>query len=266
MYSETVPYPYASSLAQEIFQSGIVPGDTDFRIFRDFGKVSGKESERPCLFDSKYLSHFYTAGLDFAWSTNGYVYHTRFDNVDQVPLGSLQRTGDNILALVRGITAGHYLSDVVSNQQKGSLVFFDFLGAFVVRWPEYLASTINIAGILIGLYSIFLNMEVARKLGEITTRYEVSRSSNCSTILFTDLTHSIYVRQLALCVSTVIGSWIFSMFCATIVAMFLTQLGKVMSWYARPAWLFFLYICPTVIASMAFFLAVAKNQKKVKIS
>lgn len=80
-YSQEVPYPYASSLAQEIFQSGIIPGETDFRIFRDFGKVSG---------------------VDFAWSTNGYVYHTKFDTVDQIPLGTLQRTGDNILALVRG--------------------------------------------------------------------------------------------------------------------------------------------------------------------
>ncbi|XP_012284730.1 endoplasmic reticulum metallopeptidase 1 isoform X2 [Orussus abietinus] len=223
VYAKSVPYPYASSLAQEIFQSGIVPGETDFRIFRDFGKVSG---------------------LDFAWSTNGYVYHTRFDKVDQIPLGSLQRSGDNILALVRGIISGHYLSDSGSQYPDGSLVFFDFLGAFVIRWPQYMASAVNLTGIFLGIYSIYLNMQSARR----------------------DIKTQTYMKQLMSCVVIVIVSWIISMSSVTLIALILTKLGRVMSWYARPAWLFFLYVCPTVFVSMIFFMYIASHQKRVVTS
>lgn len=219
VYSQTVPYPYASSLAQEIFESGIVPGETDFRIFRDFGNVSG---------------------LDFAWSTNGYVYHTRFDTVYQIPLGSLQRTGDNILALARGIADSHYLPDSDAQNSEGSLVFFDFLGAFVIRWPPYVATIVNIIGILIGIYSIYLNMEYARK----------------------EVKSSMYVKQLMFCVTAVIFSWVISMISVSMIALVLTKLGKVMSWYARPAWLFFLYVCPTVTVSMTFLLYIGKRQRQ----
>lgn len=140
-YSEEVPYPYASSLAQEIFQSGIIPGDTDYRIFRDFGNISG---------------------LDFAWSANGYVYHTKFDTIEQIPLGSLQRTGDNILALARGMAQGHQLSQV-EKFKEGNLVFFDFLGAFVVRWPMMVADLINLTSVIFSLFSIYENVKSAEK-------------------------------------------------------------------------------------------------------
>lgn len=150
-YSEEVPYPYASSMAQEIFQSGIIPGDTDYRIFRDFGNLSG-------ILLNILLNCFYYSllilGLDFAWSANGYVYHTRFDTIDQIPLGTLQRTGDNILALTRGMAQGHQLSNIESHR-AGNLVYFDFLGAFVVRWPMLIADLINLSSVILSFYSIY---------------------------------------------------------------------------------------------------------------
>lgn len=219
IYAKSVPYPYASSLAQEIFESGIVPGDTDFRIFRDFGNVSG---------------------LDFAWATNGYVYHTKFDNIHQIPLGSLQRTGDNILALLQGIVLDNYLSEVPPQDHTGNPVFFDFLGTFVVRWPQYASSTINIISIVAGIYSIYLNMQNARR----------------------DVKKSVYLKHLLLCTGAIIVSWLVSIVSCTLIALILTKLGKVMSWYARPAWLFFLYVVPTIFVSMTFFLFIGSRQKK----
>ncbi|XP_074112477.1 endoplasmic reticulum metallopeptidase 1 [Cotesia typhae] len=220
VYSKVVPYPYASSLAQEIFQSGIVPGDTDYRIFRDFGKVSG---------------------VDFAWTTNGYVYHTKFDTVEQIPLGALQRTGDNILALTQGIATGNYLGNPLMQDHDGSLMFFDFLGAFVIRWPYFISTIINITSIFIGAYSIYLNMKVARQ----------------------ELKTWTYLKQILICVSIICASWIISMMSVTFIALILTKLEKVMSWYARPAWLFFLYVCPTLAVSMLCFLYAANRQKQV---
>ena len=83
-YIESAPHPSASVIGQELFQGGFVPSDTDFRIFRDYGKLSG---------------------LDMAYVDNGYVYHTKYYAPVQIPMSTIQHTGENLLAIVKTYTS-----------------------------------------------------------------------------------------------------------------------------------------------------------------
>jgi hypothetical protein len=206
-YSDAVPYPLASSMAQEIFQSGIIPGDTDYRIFRDFGRVSG---------------------LDFAWSANGYVYHTKSDTVDKIPLGTFQRTGDNMLPLILKLVNSVQISDV-EKYSTGNLVFFDFLGIFIVHWSEVLSDIINISVIFVSLLVILYNASHTHVTG-----FNVKD----------------YFKSCFKCSSLIVLIWLATLVTIAILSLTVVLLDRCLSWFAQPAWLLFLYIIPTILVPM----------------
>lgn len=55
-YAESVPHPFGSVIGQEFFELGLIPSDTDFRIFRDFGQIPGIHQSPLLLFEKKKQS------------------------------------------------------------------------------------------------------------------------------------------------------------------------------------------------------------------
>ncbi len=112
------------------------------------------------------------SGLDFAWASNGYVYHTRLDDIHQIPLGSLQRTGDNILPLILRLVNSDYLSNIQAHS-KGNLVYFDILGTFIVAGREMLATFINVLIIAASVYALWRNMKYSSGMLQIIKKFRM---------------------------------------------------------------------------------------------
>lgn len=137
---KAVRRPFAQCSGEEIFQSGLIPSDTDFRIFRDFGNLSG---------------------MDFAHATKGYRYHTKFDSIDFLTRGVLQRTGENMLSLVLSIANSQELDDVSVFSKESSAVYFDFLGFFFVHYPKEVGAIINFVVVILAVTIPFLTLTKA---------------------------------------------------------------------------------------------------------
>ena len=113
-YYRKVPHPFATTMGEEVFQAGLIPSDTDFRIFRDYGNVPGISKLRQNLAMTLLMENFklFFSGLDIAYVFHGYVYHTEYDRINILTKESLQNTGENILVLAKGIANAPEMDDL----------------------------------------------------------------------------------------------------------------------------------------------------------
>ncbi|KAI6184117.1 Peptidase-M28 domain-containing protein [Aphelenchoides bicaudatus] len=118
-YLDHAPYPHCSAIAQEIFQLGIA---WTLRITETDGS----------LFDH----------CEFQ------VYHTEFDSADVISSGSIQRAGENILAVAEAMIRSPYLTKPSKFDESNKWVFYDVVGLFTVRYKLVYGTIVNYAVIL----------------------------------------------------------------------------------------------------------------------
>ncbi|XP_061655219.1 endoplasmic reticulum metallopeptidase 1 [Phyllopteryx taeniolatus] len=186
-YVHAAKHPFASVVGQEVFQSGIIPSDTDFRIYRDFGNIPG---------------------IDLAFIENGFIYHTKYDTSDRILTGSIQRAGDNILAVLKHLLMSEKLADS-SEYRHGNMVFFDVLGVAVVAYPARVGTILNY------MVAVATFVYLARKASQPGNRGRR------------------YVRDLACATGVALLSWLAALLSVLIVAVLVTLLGRSMFWYTH---------------------------------
>lgn len=204
LYGEAAPYPHANVLAEDIFQGGLVPSDTDFRIFRDYGHIPG---------------------IDFAHSKNGYVYHTKYDRLDQIMSGVFQHTGDNLLALVRHIIASDEIKQP-NLYKEGREVYFDLGGLILIHYSETLGIIINLAAVMLSFYTVLQNTFLHTA--------GMKRKEACQHLAMSVLIPGLGF-VLAVAVSVLVG-------------FILDTAQSSLSWYTHSSLILPLYYLPTILA------------------
>ncbi|KAM6986375.1 endoplasmic reticulum metallopeptidase 1-like [Aplochiton taeniatus] len=188
-YVHAAKHPFASVVGQEVFQSGVIPSDTDFRIYRDFGNIPG---------------------IDLAFIENGFLYHTKYDTAERIPTDSIQRAGDNILAVLKHLVMSEKLADS-SKYRHGNMVFFDLLGLVVVVYPAHVGTILNY------LVAVATFLYLGRKC----------------LLPCNGGKYKSYLCKLFKAAGVVVLSWLVSLLFVLIVALVVSLTGRSMFWYTH---------------------------------
>ncbi|HEX3482608.1 MAG TPA: M20/M25/M40 family metallo-hydrolase [Kofleriaceae bacterium] len=121
--ARALPHPVTTSLFAAVYDQ--LPNNTDLTVFKRAGR----------------------AGINFAYIGGGTQYHTPLDDFAHVDAGSVQRRGDQALAMVRAFAAAD-----LGAAAPGDAVWFDVFAAFVVWWPA--GWTVWIAAAALALLAI----------------------------------------------------------------------------------------------------------------
>ncbi|KAJ1509639.1 hypothetical protein HMI55_007312, partial [Coelomomyces lativittatus] len=135
-------YPHGSSLANDLFRTGLIISDTDYKQFMDHGHLN--------------------SGLDIAFYENSYFYHTRFDIEENILPGSIQHMGQNLIDMLHYIAQSENLENLSSTSR--ALAYFDFLGLVFIVYPVRDAQYFYILIILVSCAHLMSQCQIKKLL------------------------------------------------------------------------------------------------------
>lgn len=201
-----VPHPFGTVLANDVFSTGLILSDTDFRQFVEYGND--------------------LTGLDMALVGNSYFYHTRKDIPKYLQPGATQHFGENTLAIIQHLCLKNSSSTLLRNieplQTRHTLpIYFSIAGRYFV-----LLQNKAFKSLVMGL-SAFINFQLSS-----IVRSEKDISALNLTILaafsaiFSILGAALGANSVAFIMTKV--------------------LGKAMSWYTHEFFPILLYAPPAI--------------------
>ncbi|EEF29630.1 ATP binding protein, putative [Ricinus communis] len=170
-YATAAKYPSGNVLAQDLFASGVIKSATDFQVYKEVAGLSG---------------------LDFAYTDNSGVYHTKNDKLELLKPGSLQHLGENMLAFLLQIGPASHLPKDKRTVEEGkssrdTAVFFDILGTYMIVYNQRFASMLQnsvimqslliwAASLLMGGYSAAISLGLSCLSAILTLVFSISFS------------------------------------------------------------------------------------------
>ncbi|KAL5733494.1 hypothetical protein ACOSQ2_033186 [Xanthoceras sorbifolium] len=171
-------YPSGQITAQDLFSSGAITSTTDFQIYKEVAGLSG---------------------LDFAYTDNSAVYHTKNDKLDLIQPGSLQHLGENMLAFLLQTAASSHLPKGNAVEEEGktdyeTVIFFDILGSHMILYRQRFANMLHnsvilqslliwTASLLMGGYPAAVSLALSCLSAILTMVFSVSFSAAVAFIL-----------------------------------------------------------------------------------
>ncbi len=219
-----VPHPFGTVLANDVFSTGLILSDTDFRQFVEYGDK--------------------LTGLDMALVGNSYFYHTRKDIPKYLEPGATQHFGENTLAIIEHLCLKNgsveLLRNIEPHQSRHTLpIYFSIAGRYFVMLQNKAFKSI-----VMGL-SAFINFQLSS-----TVRTEANIGALNLTIL-----------SAVAAIVSMIGAALGANLVAVIMT---RVLGKGMSWYSHEFFPMLLYGPPAIAGVLVVQLLTAKLIKPHK--